>query len=189
MPGTVLGLPEWSHLSSQHAYRVEKDSPHSVNEETGWGWENNLPKLIHLKSDDSYVSVLIIILFFRWDNEGSIFLWFMKNKKHHKGISRTSLVAQWLRIRLPVQGTQGRALVREDPTCHGATKPVRHNYWACALEPASHNYWACMCRACAPQQEKPPPWEARALQQSSTRSPQLEKARAQQQRPNAAKNK
>ena len=39
-----------------------------------------------------------------------------------------SLVAQWLRIRLPVQGTRVRALVREDPTCHGATKPVSHNY-------------------------------------------------------------
>ena len=51
-----------------------------------------------------------------------------------------SLVAQWLRIRLPMQGTQVRALVWEDPTCRGATKPVRHNYWACALEPASHNY-------------------------------------------------
>ncbi|KAJ8781826.1 hypothetical protein J1605_010810 [Eschrichtius robustus] len=40
----------------------------------------------------------------------------------------TSLVAQWLRIRLPTQGTRVRALVREDPTCRGATKPVRHNY-------------------------------------------------------------
>ena len=40
----------------------------------------------------------------------------------------TSLVAQWLRIRLPMQGTLVRALVRDDPTCHGATKPVRHNY-------------------------------------------------------------
>ena len=39
-----------------------------------------------------------------------------------------SLVAQWLRIRLPMQGTWVRALVWEDPTCHGATKPVRHNY-------------------------------------------------------------
>ena len=54
----------------------------------------------------------------------------------------TSLVAQWLRIRLPMQGTRVRALVREDPTCRGATKPVCHNYWACALEPANHNYWA-----------------------------------------------
>ena len=40
----------------------------------------------------------------------------------------TSLVAQWLRIRLPMQGTRVRALVREDPTCRGATKPMRHNY-------------------------------------------------------------
>ena len=40
----------------------------------------------------------------------------------------TSLVAQWLRIRLPMQGTWVRALVREDPTCRGATKPVCHNY-------------------------------------------------------------
>ena len=40
----------------------------------------------------------------------------------------TSLVAQWLRIRLPMQGTRVRALVWEDPTCHGATKPMHHNY-------------------------------------------------------------
>ena len=56
--------------------------------------------------------------------------------------NRASLVAQWLRIRLPTQGTRVRALVREDPTCCGATKPMCHNYWACTLEPASHNYWA-----------------------------------------------
>ena len=54
----------------------------------------------------------------------------------------TSLVAQWLGIHLPTQGTWVRALIRQDPTCRGATKPVRHNSWACALEPASHNYWA-----------------------------------------------
>ena len=39
-----------------------------------------------------------------------------------------SLVAQWLRICLPMQGTRVRALVWEDPTCRGATKPVSHNY-------------------------------------------------------------
>ena len=54
-----------------------------------------------------------------------------------------SLVAQWLRICLLVQGTRVRALVWEDPTCHGATRPV------------SHNYWACASGACAPQQERP----------------------------------
>ena len=57
-------------------------------------------------------------------------------------IYAASLVAQWLWIRLPMQGTRVQALVQEDPTCRGATKPVRHNYWACTLEPVSHNYWA-----------------------------------------------
>ena len=41
---------------------------------------------------------------------------------------RVSLVAQWLGICLPMQGTRVRALVREDPTCRGATGPVSHNY-------------------------------------------------------------
>ena len=39
-----------------------------------------------------------------------------------------SLVVQWLGIRLPMQGTWVRAPVREDPTCHGAARPVSHNY-------------------------------------------------------------
>ena len=59
-----------------------------------------------------------------------------------------SLVAQWLRICLPMQGTRVRALVWEDPTCHGAAGPV------------SHNYWACASGACAPHQERPRRWEA-----------------------------
>ena len=37
-------------------------------------------------------------------------------------------VAQWLRVCLPIQGTWVRALVWKDPTCHGATKPMHHNY-------------------------------------------------------------
>ena len=40
----------------------------------------------------------------------------------------TSLVAQWLRICLPMQGTQVRSLVQEDPTGHGAAKSMCHNY-------------------------------------------------------------
>ena len=59
----------------------------------------------------------------------------------------TSLVAQWLRICLPMQGTRVQALVQEDPTCRRATKPVSHSYWACVpqllklvcLEPMLHN--------------------------------------------------
>ena len=80
-------------------------------------------------------------------------VWLRKGKKKQRNQSGTSLVAQWLRICLPMQGTRVWALVREDPTCRGATKPVCHNYWACALEPKCHNYW-----------EKPLQWEAHKLQ-------------------------
>ena len=48
---------------------------------------------------------------------------FLKEQK-----PRASLVAQWLRICLPMQGTRVRALVWEDPTCRGAARPVSHNY-------------------------------------------------------------
>ena len=57
--------------------------------------------------------------------------------------ARASLVAQWLRVCLPMQGTRVRALVWEEPTYRGATRPV------------SHSYWACTSGACAPQQERP----------------------------------
>ena len=54
-----------------------------------------------------------------------------KKKKPNNSIKKwagTSLVVQWLRICLPMQGTRVQALVWEDPTCHGATRPVSHNY-------------------------------------------------------------
>ena len=62
------------------------------------------------------------------------------NKKSYFG---ASLVAQWLRVCLLMQGRRVRALVWEDPTCRGAAGPV------------SHNYWACASGACAPQRERP----------------------------------
>uniref|UniRef100_A0A8C0I572 Inositol monophosphatase 2 n=1 Tax=Balaenoptera musculus TaxID=9771 RepID=A0A8C0I572_BALMU len=40
----------------------------------------------------------------------------------------TSLVVQWLKNPPATQGTRVQSLVREDPTCCGATKPVHHNY-------------------------------------------------------------
>ena len=53
----------------------------------------------------------------------------IKNQTEIKHIiTRASLVAQWLRICLLMQGTRVRALVWEDPTCRGATGPVSHNY-------------------------------------------------------------
>ena len=51
-----------------------------------------------------------------------VFLYFYKRE------GGASLVAQWLRVCLPMQGTRVRALVWEDPTCRGATGPVSHNY-------------------------------------------------------------
>ena len=95
---------------------------------------------------------------------------------------------------------------------------VHHNLQAHALEATNHKYWAyvlqllklmlvhlwahiqqllsprataaevCMPRAYALQQEKPPQWEAHALQlESCPHSLQLEKACAKQQKPSTAK--
>ena len=88
-----------------------------------------------------------------------------------------------------------RALVREHPTCCRETKPVCHNYGACALEPMSHNYWAREPQLLKPVRLEPVLRNRRShrnekpAMKSSPRSPQLEKAHVQQQRPNAAKNK
>ena len=44
--------------------------------------------------------------------------------------SWASLVVQWLRIYLAMQGTRVWSLVWEDPTCPGAMKPMSHNFWS-----------------------------------------------------------
>ena len=41
----------------------------------------------------------------------------------------TSLVVQWLRIWLSMQGSRVRSLFQKDSTCHQITKPMHHNYW------------------------------------------------------------
>ena len=41
---------------------------------------------------------------------------------------RASLVVQWISICLPMQGTRVQGLAQEDPTCHGATKPMHPSY-------------------------------------------------------------
>nr|XP_058936186.1 UPF0193 protein EVG1 isoform X2 [Kogia breviceps] len=51
------------------------------------------------------------------------------------------------------QGTRVGSLVREDPTCFRATKPVRAPQ---LLSPNAATAEACAPRALAPQQEKPP---------------------------------
>ena len=67
----------------------------------------------------------------------------------------TSLVAQWIRIYPPMQGTWVQSLVQEDSTCHRATKPVHHNYWVHALErtrisntrPTCSSHWSPCAKA------------------------------------------
>ena len=61
-----------------------------------------------------------------------------------------------------MQEIRVRALVREDPTCRGATKPVRHNYCLRSrahepqlLSPRATTTEARVTRAHALQQEKP----------------------------------
>ena len=63
---------------------------------------------------------------------------------------KTSLVAQWIRIRLPMQETKVPPLLQEDSTCWGITKPMLHNFWGHVLEPRN-------CSDCTrvPQLRKP----------------------------------
>ena len=83
------------------------------------------------------------------------------DSKIHVG---ASLVVQWLRIHLPMQGTRVRALVREDPTCRGATKPHAPLLLSLhfrsrepqLLSPRATTTEARTPRAHATQQEKPP---------------------------------
>ena len=92
----------------------------------------------------------------------------MIESENYKMESESSLVAQWLRIHLPMQETWVQSLIWEDPKCRRAPKPMSHKYWACALEHGNHNHRAHMLhllkavwpRACTQQQEKPLQWEA-----------------------------
>ena len=53
---------------------------------------------------------------------------------HMKCLYQTSLVVEWIRIYLPMQGTWVRSLVLKDSTCCRATKPLSHNFWAHVLQ-------------------------------------------------------
>ena len=57
------------------------------------------------------------------DNDNNKVIGILKNISHG-----TSLVARWLRIHLPIQETWVGSLAREDPTYHGTTKPMCHDY-------------------------------------------------------------
>lgn len=99
-----------------------------------------------------------------------------------------SLVAQWIGICLPTQGTWVPSLIQEDPLCCGAAKPGSPDYEACALEPKGPATEAEHPEARAPQPEKPPQGEAYPAK-SSLHLLHLEKACVQRPRPTATGNK
>ena len=68
---------------------------------------------------------------------------------------RASLVVQWLRICLPMQGTRVQALVREDPTCTEQLSPCATTTEPVLWSPQATTTEAHVPRARAPQQEKP----------------------------------
>ena len=99
----------------------------------------------------------------------------MKYLEHFTFQLGASLVVQWLRIHLAVQGTLVRSLVQEDPTwlwSKSAHTPE-------LLSPRTAATEAGVPRARVPQQEKPPRREAHTPQGRVAPPSQLEKARAQ----------
>jgi len=56
-------------------------------------------------------------------------MWLGREVVRSKRNPRNSLVVEWIRIPLPMQGTWVRSLVWEDPICHRAyVNPVNYNY-------------------------------------------------------------
>ena len=81
-------------------------------------------------------------------------------------------------VKKPPVNARVWSLVQDDPICHRVAKPVCHNHWSRALEPRSRQLLKVVCpKAWAPQQEKPPQWEA-CVPQAESSSPllQLEKS-------------
>ena len=90
-------------------------------------------------------------------------------------MKRTSLVTQWMRNCLPMQGTRVQSSVQEDPTCLRATKPVWQLLKPACLGPVPHNKRSHNKKPLHHNREEP------AL-------PKTRESLAQQQRPSTAEN-
>ena len=103
---------------------------------------------LHLKSYGLMVLLLSSLCLFLWNIS---FIW-----------------KKFLIIQLPMQEARVPFLVREDPTCVRATKPVHHNYGTSTLEPATHSHWA---RTLQPLKPRCPRACALQREATTTRSP------------------
>ena len=99
---------------------------------------------------------------------------------HLKCSPGTSLVVEWLRIRLPIQGTRVRAL-------HVGSGKIPHA--AEQLSPCTTTTEPALYSRCSTTIEATARRSPRTTTKSSPHMQQLEKACSQQRRPNAAKNK
>ena len=117
-----------------------------------WRITKGLWAVIWSSSQSKSISLAAMLRNDEWMNK-----WMKKRTNHikKKNSVGASLVVQWLRIHLTMQGTLVRSPAQGDPTCRGAAKPTCHNYWACAATPG-----ALVPTACALQQGKPPQWKA-----------------------------
>ena len=130
-------VAEYSFLSSAH--RIFSRTDHIL------GHKSNLSKFKKIEIIPSIFSdqnAMRLEINYRKKIARNIYTWRLNNmllnnqeitKESKEEIKKyletgASLVVQWLRICLPMQGTRVRALVWEDPTCRGATRPVSHNY-------------------------------------------------------------
>ena len=82
------------------------------------------------------------------------------SRAERKGTKKTEtgacLVVQWLRIHLPMQGTQVQSLSQEDPTCLRAAKPVHQLPSLCSRARGLQLPKPAHPGACAPRQEESP---------------------------------
>ena len=65
-------------------------------------------------------------------------MWAEKKKAVSECPRWAPLVVQWLRVHLPMQGTQIWSLVWEDPA--GCKRQLSLNYWGCTWAPTNHSY-------------------------------------------------
>ena len=120
--------------------------------------------------------------------------WWGMYSWHRRAAARTSLVVQWARICPPVQGEQAQSPVEEDPTFRRATRPMRHNYRAWALqlgatatEPACCNYGnLCTLAPVLCNKRSHCNEQLFTARKSSPCSSQLEEAQAEHRRPSTA---
>ena len=102
---------------------------------------------------------------------------------YHKLPLRASPVAQWIRIRLPVQSAQVRSPVQENATCLGATKPEHRNYLARVPQLLRPTCLDCVLRTTRSRRSEKPVHHGEeqspfAATRESPHSPQLKSPRA-----------